>query len=123
MTKQYISINYKNLTTSVFLKDREVSICFKNHIFTTDNEELQNAIENDSAYNIEFSVIKVKDKLPLLLKIENDKTDLEDVLTVSNKQQAIEFLSSIGIKLSNNTSVKTIKESAVTKGYNFVNLK
>ena len=123
MTKTYISLNVKNLSTSVRTTTGRAYITFREYKFITSNPIIQKAIEKDSGYGTEF--IELKNESPKNLKIKKNtvKPSLVSINTVSNRQQALEYLSSeFKIELESNTQIPKLQEIAEQYGIKFPNL-
>lgn len=128
MTKRYIALNSLSLATNISVGDTCVSINFRggrttptrvNGMFTTDNKELQEAIEADSGYGKSFIEYFVeRNEAP---GAEKTSTPIDEVI---NRQSAIEWLyTNLGIELPSYSSILKIKECALENGYCFPMLK
>ena len=95
MLKKYIAINAVTLYTSVFDNKKEITIEFKNGrrepnyhpgYFETDNEHLQQVIEQDSGFGVTFKLSE-----PIIID-NTPQSILMSIKDVKNRQQALAFL-------------------------------
>lgn len=123
MTKTYISLNVKHLSTSVKIPTGRAYVTFREYKFTTSDPIIQKAIENDSGYGTEFIEFKNKSSKSSGTKTSLFKPSLVSINTVSNRQQALEYLSSeYDIELGPNTGIPRIQAIAEQHGIKFPNL-
>jgi hypothetical protein len=103
-SKTYQLINGQKLSFSVQVGDKHIPITFANGIksealtingkYRTSNKEVQDALENDSYFNVKYSLVKTQENTPVK-ESDYKKERLENkvvVLTVLNIQAAKKYL-------------------------------
>lgn len=126
MLKKYIAINAVVLYTSVFDNKKEIVIEFKNGrrepnynpgFYETDDEHLQQIIEQDSGFGVTFKLAE-----PIIIN-NTPQTELKVVEEVKNRQQALAFLDKEqGIKLTILSGKDKIRAIALENKIIFPNL-
>lgn len=123
--KIYETINSARLVTDVTIEGRCRVLSFEGGavspwragLFQTDDEILQRAIEESPSYGKSFR-LRMCVETPSVVK----EQVLKNIAHVTNKQMAIEWVRiHLGIVYSLATNPEVIRQSAVEKGYSFLN--
>ncbi len=124
MVKIYETINEVRLVITVGVGTETQTISFtggrlypnrRNGTFRTDDKRLQDALESDTAYGVEY-------RLKESIEVTKENTPLLTVEEVTNRQSAIEWMRrKLGIKFGITAKSETIIARAADSGYVFIN--
>ncbi len=124
MIKVYETIGTARLVTSIMVNGNPITITFaggqlqpsfRRGTYRTNSLEIQQALEQDSAFGVEY-------RLKSETAITAEPRKMTTVEEVVNRQTAIEWMRrELGIKLNITTKSQRIIERAAENGYLFIN--